>query len=69
MGDGLGLAALFGMNAGIGAVGIDQSKNGPAKFFRDLHDAQRLAVTLGVRRAEIAMHALLHVAAFLRAND
>ena len=69
MSDGFGLAALFGMNAGIGAVGIDQRKNGSPKFFRNPHDAQRLAIALGMWRAEVSMHALLHVAAFLRADN
>ena len=44
-------------------------KIGPAKFFRDLHDAQSLAVALRVRHAEIAVDTLLHVAGLLIADD
>src|ERR1700677_1019785 len=69
MRDSLGLATFFRVNAGIGAVGIHKSENRAPEFFCDLHDAQRLAVAFGMRRAEVAIDALLHVAAFLRTDD
>src|SRR5208337_4889336 len=66
--DGFGLPPLFGVNSRVGAVGIDQRENRAAKLLRELHDAKRFAVTLGVRRAEITVDALFHVASLLRAD-
>src|SRR5580658_9463993 len=57
------------MNTRISAIGIDQRKNWPPKFLGDLHDADGLAITFGMRRAEIAVDALLHVTPLLRADD
>ena len=69
LGDGFSLPPFFRVDAGISAIRIDQREDGPVKFFRNLHDAQRLAVTLRMRRAKIAVDALLHVASLLRADD
>ena len=44
-------------------------KIGRRNFSANLHDANRFAVALGMRRAEIAVDALLHVAALLRGDD
>src|SRR5450432_1123847 len=67
-GDGLGLAALLGVDAGIGAGSIDEGQDGPAKFGGQLHDAQCLAISLGLGLAKIPLYPLLGVAAFLVAD-
>src|SRR6266849_2392634 len=67
--DGFALAALFGVNAGIGARGVNESKNRAAEFCGEFHDAERFAVAFGLRLAEIAVDALLGVASFLVADD
>ena len=69
VGDGLGLPALFRMDAGVGAVGIDQGEDRAAEFFRKLHHPDRFAIALRMRRAEVAVDALLHVAALLGGDD
>ena len=68
VGNRLGLPAFLGVNSGIGAVGIHQRENRPAELFRNLHHAQRLAITLRMRRAKIAVDALLHVPPLLGAD-
>src|SRR5579864_2446402 len=69
MGDGLGLAALFGLDARISSVGIHERENRPFEFLGNLHGAQRFAIALGMRSPKVTIDALLHVAAFLRADD
>ena len=64
----LGLAALLGVNAGVGTRCVDKGEHRQLEFFSGFHQAQRLAVTLGLAHAEIAQPALLGVAAFLLAN-
>ena len=54
---------------GIRARRIHKSKNRPVKFCRNLHRAQRLAVALGIRHAEISIDVLLRVARFLMPDD
>ena len=48
---------------------VDQGNHRQPKFFRQPHQAKRLAVTLGVRAAEIPLHIFLRVAAFLVGDD
>src|SRR5579864_2444408 len=69
VGDGFGLSALFGLHPGICAVSVDQGEDRAAEFFRDLHDADRFAVSLGMGRAEVTVDALLHVAPLLRGDE
>ena len=67
--DGLGLATLFGPHAGEGARGVDEGDDGQAELLGQLHQAQRLAIALGTRHAEVAVRALLGVAPLLVADD
>src|SRR6185436_21175030 len=66
--DGLGLAALLGVDAGISAGGVDEGEYRQAELFGELHHAQRLAVALGLGHAEIARDLFLGVAALLVAE-
>ena len=52
-GDRLGLAALFGADAGIGAGRIDQRQHRQSEFVGQIHQPDRLAIALGPRHAEI----------------
>ena len=67
--DGFGLAALFGVDSGVGAGGIEEGDDRPAELGRQLHGAQGLAVALRLRHAEIAVELLFGVAAFLLADQ
>ena len=60
--DGLGLATLLGPHAGKGARGVDEGDDGQAELLGQLHQAQRLAIALGTRHAEVAVRALLGIA-------
>jgi len=53
--DGLGLAAFLGADAGIRTRRIDEREQGQAEFLGELHEPQRLAVTLRPWHAEVAM--------------
>ena len=66
--DGLGLAALLGVDAGIGARGIDEGDDGQAELLGELHEAQGLPVALGTGHAEVAAGALAQRAALLVAD-
>ena len=66
--DGLGLAALLGADAGIGAGRVDEREERQAELLGELHEAQRLAVALGTRHAEVAVDLFLGVAALLVAD-
>ncbi len=68
-GNRLGLAALFGTDAGVGARGVDERHDGAAELLSESHEPQRLAVSLGMGHAEVAAQVLLHVAALLVADD
>ena len=68
-GDALGLAALLGALAGVGARRVDQRHHRLAESRRQAHDAQRLAMTFGVGLAEVATDALVGAAALLVADD
>jgi len=63
--NGLGLAALFGVDAGVCARRVHKGEHGQLEFLSQLHQAQGLAVTLGLGHAEVAQPALFGVAAFL----
>ena len=65
----LGLASLFGSNAGIGSRGIDEGDDREFVFFREFHFRHRFAVAFGVRAAEVASGAFFEGAAFLVADD
>ena len=67
--DGFGLAALFGVNARIGARRVDEREDRPLEFLCDFHYTQRLAITFGFGHAEVALLALLGGAALLMTDD
>ena len=67
-GDGLGLAALLGVEAGVGARRVHQGEDGTAELRGDLHHAHRLAVALGLGHPEVAADLLLGVAPLLVAD-
>ena len=54
---------------GIGGRRVDEGEDRPAELLGQLHRAQRLAVALGPRVAEVAVDLLLGVAALLVADD
>ena len=55
------LAELLGIFAGVGARGVDKGDDGKPKVVRMAHEAQRLAVAVGLRHAKVAVDVLLHV--------
>src|ERR1051325_6385426 len=67
--DRLGLAALFGAEAGVGARRVDQGDHGRAEFRRQPHEPHRLAVALRMRHPEVAIQVFLGVAALLMSDD
>ena len=69
VGDGVALAALLGLGAAEGALGVHQTENRPAELLRLAHEAQRLAVALGLGASEVAGHAVGQVHALLLGND
>ncbi len=66
--DGFGLAALFGVDAGVGTGRVHEREHGQLEFFGRLHETQGLAVALGLAHAEVAHGALFGVAALLLAQ-
>src|SRR3546814_10880792 len=52
-GDRLGLAALFGFDAGESARGIDEGQHRQAELVGQLHQADRLAIAFGLGHPEI----------------
>ena len=66
--DRLRLPALLGADAGIRAGRVDEREQRQAELLRELHQAQRLAIALGPRHAEVAVDLLLGVAALLVAD-
>src|SRR5690606_18546220 len=68
-GNGLGLTAFFGADAGIGARRVDQRNDGQAKMFGHVHQALGLAVALGSRHAEIVPDAAFGIAAFFMTEN
>ena len=60
---------FFRADPGIRAGGIDQRNHRHRKFFREPHQAERFAITFGMRAAEIAQHVFLGVASFLVGDE
>ena len=67
--DRLSDAALFGFDARIGRRRVDEHDDRPAELLGQPHHAQRLAIALGPRVAEVPEDLLLGVAALLVADD
>src|SRR4051812_20150947 len=67
--DGLRLAALFGVDSRVGARRVDEREYRQLELLGQLHQAQRLAVALGLGHAEVAQDLFLGVAALLMADD
>ena len=67
--DGLGLVALLGADARIRARRVDERDERQAEALGEPHEAQRLAIALGLGHAVVAAHALLGVAALLVADE
>ena len=63
------LAALLGAESGPRARRVDEREHRHLELLGELHEAERLAVALGVRHAEVAVEVLLGVAAALVADD
>ena len=64
-GDGLALSAFLRVNAAVRAGAADQADDRAVKFLGLLHQAEGLAVSLGLRAAEMPPHPFLdRVAAF-----
>ena len=57
-GDGLALAALLRADVAARAGCVDKADDRTVEFFGLPHQAQRLAIALGLRRAEAALDAL-----------
>ena len=68
-GNGLGDVAGLGLDAGVGAGGVDEGKDGQAELLGEFHQAEGLAVALGLGHAEIADDVLLGVPTLLLGND
>ena len=68
-GDGLGLAALLGADARIGAGGVDQRQHRNVEVVRHVHEPHRLAVAFGPGHAEIVLEPRVGVGALLLADD
>src|SRR5207247_6198971 len=67
--DGLGLPSLFGLGARVRARRIHEGHERKMKFLREAVKAHRLAVTLGVRHAEVTKDVLLGRRALLLTDD
>ena len=68
-GDRLGDAALLRFDAGIRGGRIDEADDGAVELLGQLHRAQRLAIPLRARVAEVPIDLLLGIAALLVAHD
>ena len=69
LGDDLGLAALFGADAGIGAGRVDQADDRQLVLGGHLHLGHRLAIAFGMGAAEEAFVAFFERFAFMVADD
>ena len=67
-GDRLGLAALLGIDPGIGAGGVDKGQHRQAEMLGQPHQPARLAVALGPRHAEIVLEPGVGVGALFGAE-
>src|SRR5215468_661962 len=63
--NGLPLPALLGAETGIGAGRVDEGHDGLAELGSELHEAEGLAISLGMRHAEVAGDVLARVASLL----
>ena len=63
------LPALLGAEAGPRARRVDERDHRHVELLGELHQAQRLAIALRMRHAEVALEILLRVAAALVADD
>jgi hypothetical protein len=68
VGDGLRLATLLRVQAGIGARRVHEGDDRAAELGRELHDPERLAVALRLRHPEVPVDLLLGVAALLMSD-
>ena len=68
-GDGLALAALLGVLAGVSARRVDERDDGPTELLGLLHQAQGLAVALRPRHTEVAGQVLLQRGALAVTDD
>ena len=62
------MAAFLCTDAWVGAGCVNEGQDRHGELGRQLHQAQRLAVTFGVTHTEIAMQLLLRIAALLLAD-
>ncbi len=65
VGDGVALPALLGLHAAERALRVHEAHHGAAELLGLTHEAQRFAVALRLRAAEVARDALFEVASFL----
>src|SRR4029079_11185536 len=63
------LAALLGIDAGIGAGGVDEGDDRYAEAIGSFHETHRLAIAFRARHAEIVLEARLGVIALFLADD
>ena len=68
-GDGLGLAAFLGIDAGEGAGGVDERDQRHLETVGKFHQAHRLAVALGPHGTEIVLEAARGVGTLFLAED
>ena len=68
-GNGLTLAALFGIDARIRAGGVDKGQDRHLEALGHFHQAAGLAVAFRLGHAEVAAHLFLYVTAFLVTDD
>ena len=69
MGNRLGLSPFFCVDTRICTRRIDESENGPAKFFSNFHDAESFSIAFGLRHAEIPIQLLLRISSLLMAYE
>ena len=59
LGNGIALSPFLGVNAAESTGGVDEGNDRPSEFFRLLHQADSLAVALGLGHTEIPVNPLL----------
>ena len=67
--DGLGLATLFGSDARVGTGRVDEGEDRNGEFFRQMHQAQGLAIAFRAGHAEVAREFFLGIVPLLMADD
>src|SRR4029453_4557758 len=63
--DGFSDMTFFRADPGKSAGRIDEGNHRQMKFFAELHQAERLAITFGMGPAKIPQHVFLRIAAFV----